>query len=388
MNETIRIPCVLMRGGTSRGPVFLARDLPADPAARDAVLIAAMGAGHALQVDGLGGGNPLTSKVAIVGPASRADADVDYLFAQVKVTERRVDTGPNCGNMLAAVGPFAIEQGLIPARDGTTAVRIHNVNTGKIILAEIATPDGRVTYAGTARIDGVPGTAAPVRLIFAGAAGAKTGRLLPTGQARETIAGIAATCLDAATPVVILRAADFGKTGHETPAELDADADFLARLEGVRLEAAARMGLARPGGSVLPKPVLIAPARHGGEVVDRGIQTAGDAVSGHPALTTRYFMPHRCHTALAVTGAVAIAIACATPGTLAADIAGLPALPTDVPIAHPGGTLTLGLRPGANGVPEAALLRTARRIFEGTLFVDPASLDEAPGLNAAPALAA
>lgn len=356
MSEAMRIPCVLMRGGTSRGPVFLASDLPADPASRDAVLIAVMGAGHALQVDGLGGGNPLTSKVAIVSPSTDPEAEIDYLFAQVKVTERRVDTGPNCGNMLAAVGPFAIEQGLIAARPGTTRVRIRNVNTGKRIIAEIATPGGRVTYAGDARIDGVPGTAAPVRLIFADAAGAKTGRLLPSGQAQDRVDGIAVTCLDAATPVVLLRAADFGKTGYEAPEALDADREFLTRLEQVRLAAALRMGLPAATGSVLPKPVLLAAGKNGA------------------AITARYFMPHACHKALAVTGAVAIATACATPGTLAAALTGPLTLPGPLAIAHPAGTLTLELAPGRDGVPEVALLRTARRIFEGTVFVEPSAI--------------
>jgi 2-methylaconitate cis-trans-isomerase PrpF len=181
----LSIPCALMRGGTSRGPVFLAGDLPADPAERDATLIAAMGSGHELQVDGLGGGNPLTSKVAIVGPASKAGADVDYLFAQVKVAERAVDTSPNCGNMLATVGPFAIERGLVAAQDGVTLVRIHNVNTGKIIEARIDTPGGKVLLRRETHIDGVPGTAAPIRLAFLNAAGAKTGKLLPSGLASE-----------------------------------------------------------------------------------------------------------------------------------------------------------------------------------------------------------
>ena len=209
-----------MRGGTSRGPFFLAADLPADPVRRDAVLVGAMGAGHALQIDGLGGGNALTSKVAIVGPATVPGADVDYLFAQVKVLEREVDTSPNCGNMLAAVGPFAIEQGLVPARPDTTQIRIHNVNTGKIIEARVATPGGHVTYDGAALIDGVPGTAAPVYLAFVDAAGSRTCGLFPTGATREIIEGVTVTCVDAAMPLVVIEARSLGKTGAETPDEL------------------------------------------------------------------------------------------------------------------------------------------------------------------------
>ena len=206
MSQQRRIPCTLMRGGTSRGPFFMASHLPRDPRQRDALLISAMGAGHELQIDGIGGGNPLTSKVAIVGPATVPGAHVDYLFAQVKVSERYVDTSPNCGNMLSAVGPFAIEAGLVHADEGATTVRIHNVNTGKIIEARVSTPRGQVSYEGDTAIDGVPGTAAPVHLAFADAAGSKTGKLFPTGRTIESIQGIEATCIDAAMPLVIVRA--------------------------------------------------------------------------------------------------------------------------------------------------------------------------------------
>src|SRR5438067_2429253 len=232
-----KIPCVLMRGGTSRGPYFLASDLPADPARRDAVLLSVMGSPHALQVDGIGGSNTLTSKVAIVSRSEREGADVDYLFAQVSVTEAFVDTSPNCGNMLAGVGPFAIEAGLIPAQAGTTTVRIYNVNTKRLIEARIATPNNTVTYDGDAAIDGVPGTAAPVHLAFLGAAGSKTGKLLPTGSPVDTVEGMEISCVDAAMPVVIARAADFGKSGYESVSELNADTAFMARLEKTRIAA-------------------------------------------------------------------------------------------------------------------------------------------------------
>lgn len=350
MNGQIRIPCVIMRGGTSRGPFFLASDLPADPALRDALLLSAMGAGNELGIDGIGGGNPLTSKVAIVGPATVPDADVDYLFAQVRVAEGIVDTSANCGNMLAAVGPFAIEAGLVPAAQGTTRVRIHNVNTGKRVEAVIATPAGQVTYDGEARIDGVPGTAAPVELAFPDAAGARTGRLLPTGRAADTIGGISVTCLDAAMPVMIARAADFGFTGQEDPAAF-ADPAFRARLEAMRQEAGWRMGLGDVTALVVPKPILIAP------------------VAG-ATLAARYFMPHQCHRALAVTGAVALATACVTPGTIAADLAGEAGIPRTVTFAHPSGHIAVTLAPG----PEARVQRTARRIFEGAVFARQAHL--------------
>jgi len=344
MNGQIRIPCVIMRGGTSRGPFFLASDLPSDPVLRDALLLSAMGAGNELGIDGIGGGNALTSKVAIVGPSSVPDADVDYLFAQVRVTDCVVDTSANCGNMLSAVGPFAIEAGLIPATSGTTRVRIHNVNTGKRIEAVVATPDGVVTYDGDVRIDGVPGTAAPVELAFPDAAGARTGRLLPTGKAAETIRGVEVTCLDAAMPVMIVRATDFGFTGHEDPTAF-ADPDFRAQLEAMRREAGWRMGLGDVSALVVPKPVLIAPA-------------------ANATLAARYFMPHECHKALAVTGAVALATACATPGTVAAALAGPVVVPQTVTFSHPSGQIAVTLAPGL----EARVQRTARRIFEGAVF--------------------
>lgn len=345
------IPCTLMRGGTSRGPFFLASDLPADTAGRDAALLSAMGSGHELQIDGLGGGNALTSKVAIVSRSTRPDADVDYLFAQVRVGDRVVDTSPNCGNMLSGVGPFAIEKGLVAAGAEETRVRVFNVNTGKRIEVLVRTPGGHVTYEGECRIDGVPEAAAPIMLTFLDAIGSKTGRLLPSGEPIDTIDGIACTLIDAATPLVIARAADFGKTGHETPAELDADREFMARLEAVRIQAGLRMGLGDVRALVIPKPVLIAPAMAGG------------------TLAARYFMPHSAHKALAVTGAVGIAMACATDGTIAHALS--PARGGDtVVIEHPSGRLELGLyQPEAGGSLQASLLRTARKIFEGSVFV-------------------
>jgi len=351
MSNQHRIPCTLMRGGTSRGPFFLASHLPHDPRERDALLISAMGAGHELQVDGIGGGNPLTSKVAIIGPSSIPGAQVDYLFAQVKVVERIVDTSPNCGNMLSAVGPFAIEAGLVRAAVGTTAVRIHNVNTGKIIEARVCTPHGRVSYDGDTKIDGVPGTAAPVYLTFGDCAGAKTGRLFPTGQPTDTIQGIDVTCIDAAMPLMIVRAGDLKKSGTETPAELDADRAFMTHLEAQRLEAGRRMGFANTADLVIPKPVLIAAPQHGGTIA------------------SRYFMPASCHKAFAITGAVGLATACIKPGTVASAVAGAIELPKTVTIEHPSGVVDVRLEKARDKMePVASLVRTARRLFEGAVF--------------------
>ena len=241
--ETI-IPCVLMRGGTSRGPFFLADWLPADPAERDRLLLTAMGSPHALQVDGLGGGNSLTSKVAIVSRSRRPGCDIDYLFAQVSVDQASVDLRPNCGNMLSGAAPFAIDEGLLAANDGVTSVRVHNVNTGSVIEAIVQTPGGRLTYEGAARIDGVAGTAAPVRLNFLDAWGAVTGGLFPSGQRQDDIDGLRVTLIDAAMPMALMRASDLGARGDETPAELDANPALMARIEAVRLEAGRRMGWA------------------------------------------------------------------------------------------------------------------------------------------------
>lgn len=364
MFEQRRIPCTLMRGGTSRGPFFLSAHLPRDPHERDQVLISALGSGHELQIDGIGGGNPLTSKVAIVGPGSKHGVDVDYLFAQVLVAEQRVDTSPNCGNMLSAVGPFAIDAGLVRAERGITTVRIRNINTGKIIEARVATPDGRVSYDGDVAIDGVPGTAAPVHLAFADAAGAKTGKLFPTGRPMDRIGGLDVTCVDAAMPLVIVRAADLGKTGYEPAATLDSDPAFMARLEALRIEAGARMGLGDVARLVIPKPVLVAAPKRGGTIAGR------------------YFMPASCHNAFAITGAVALATACVKPGTVAAELAGRVALPTTVTIEHPSGRLDVRLDiPAGRDEPVASLVRTARRLFEGAVFARVPLATESPKMT-------
>jgi len=353
VDDQIRIPCVMMRGGTSKGPFFLRSDLPSDPELRDALLIEIMGSGHPLQIDGIGGGNSLSSKVAIVGPSSREGADVDYLFAQVNVLERIVDTGPNCGNMLSAVGAFAIEQGLVAAQRGETRVKVHNVNTGKIIEARIHTPEGELRYQGDAAIDGVPGTAAPVYLAFLEAIGAKTGRMLPSGTPQEIINGIPVSLIDGATPVVIARAETFGLTGSESALELDGNAAFMAQLEDVRIEAGQRMGFGDVRASVLPKPVLIGAPLNGG------------------SLSVRYFTPHACHTSLATTGAVSVAIAATLPDSLVG--AALPELrfPADLTFEHPTGRMDVRveLDEASGGQPVVFVTRTCRRLFEGAALV-------------------
>ena len=346
-----KIPAVLMRGGTSRGPYFLASDLPSDMATRDQVLAAVMGSGNALQVDGIGGGNPLTSKVAIVSKSMRADADVDYLFAQVDIQKPFVDTKPNCGNMLAGVGPFAIEAGLVPARDGETPVRIFNINTETLVTALIQTPGGIVIYDGNFAIDGVPGTAAPISLIFSEAAGAVTGQLLPAKNSRHTIDGIDVSLVDYAMPIMIVRAADVGVQGTETPEQLDANRALFATLESMRMKAGEWMGLGDVSSSVVPKMALVSAARNGGTI--RSI----------------YLTPKQVHRAHAVTGALCIAAATKIPGSVAQEFAAPGPL---VVIEHPSGKIEIELQIAADGsVARAGVMRTARRLFEGQLIVPP-----------------
>jgi len=350
------IPCTLMRGGTSKGPFFLADDLPDDTSTRDRVLLAAMGSPDARQIDGIGGADPLTSKVAIVSRSSRPGIDVEYLFAQVAVDRPLVDVSPTCGNMLAGVGPFAIERGLVAPRDPVTSVSIFMVNTETVAVAQVPTPRGEVTYAGETSIAGVPGTAAAIRIDFRDTEGSVCGTLLPTGNTRDEFDGIEATLIDNGMPMVVLRASDLGKSGYETPAELDSDTKFKARLEAMRILAGGRMGLGDVRAKVIPKMTLISPPRSGGQV------------------TTRTFTPHKCHGAIGVLMAVTVGTACILPGSVASEIVG----PRDgsvqtLSIEHPSGefSVELQVQPSSSGlkVLRSSLIRTARALFRGELLV-------------------
>ena len=346
------IPCMWMRGGTSKGGFFLADDLPADTAARDAVLLRAMGSPDPRQIDGMGGADPLTSKVAVVSKSTREGADVDYLFLQVFVDQAIVSDAQNCGNILAGVGPFAIERGLVEAQDGETRVRVYLVNTGQQAVATVQTPQGRVTYAGDARIDGVPGTAAPIPLEFRDTAGSSCGALLPTGNAVDVVEGVPVTLIDNGMPCVVIKAEDVGITGYEDRDTLDGDTALKARIEAIRLAVGERMNLGDVREKSVPKMMLVAPPRNGG------------------AVTVRSFIPHRAHASIGVLGAVSVATACLLAGSPAAEVAVVPdGQRKTLSVEHPTGETTCVMELDEHGaVVTAAMLRTARKLMDGEVF--------------------
>jgi 4-oxalomesaconate tautomerase len=342
-----------MRGGTSKGGYFLKDDLPAD---RDAFLLRVMGSPDPRQIDGMGGADPLTSKVAVVSRSARPGVDVDYLFLQVFVDQAIVTDAQNCGNILAGVGPFAIERGLVAAQGGVTPVTIWMENTGQIAVAEVQTPGGRVTYAGDAAIDGVPGTAAPIPLMFRDTAGSSCGALLPTGNVADVVAGTNVTLIDNGMPCVVIAAADLGVTGHESRDDLDGNGDLKARLEAIRLAAGPLMNLGDVAAKSVPKMMLV----------------AAPAAGGH--LAVRSFIPHRCHASIGVLGAVSVATAALLPGSpAAAVVAALPPSPgarqKTIVIEHPTGVTECVVTLGDEGdVVAAGMLRTARKLMDGRVF--------------------
>ena len=344
--------CMWMRGGTSKGGYFLASDLPADEGDRNALLLCVMGSPDARQIDGMGGANPLTSKVAVVSPSDREDADIDYLFLQVFVDQALVSDAQNCGNILAGVGSFAIERGLIAAGDGTTDVRIFMRNTGQVATASIATPGGQVTYAGDDAIDGVPGTSAAVPLVFDDVAGSMCGSLLPTGNEVDLVEGIEVTMIDNGMPIVVLRAADMGISGYERPAELDADDALKSRIEALRLACGPLMNLGDVREKSVPKMTMVAPAQDGG------------------AFMTRSFIPHKCHDTIGVFAAVSAATAALLPGSPVAAMAAVPDGQRKVmAVEHPNGATACVLHCDDDGrVEKAGMVRTARKLFDGMIF--------------------
>ena len=346
------VPCMWMRGGTSKGGYFLEDDLPADPAARDAFLLAVMGSPDPRQIDGMGGADPLTSKVAVVSRSTRDGVDVDYLFLQVFVDAAIVSDAQNCGNILAGVGPFAIERGLVSVTGDETRVTIWMENTGQVAVATVQTPAGEVTYAGDAQIDGVPGTHAPIPLEFRDTAGSSCGALLPSGNAVDVVNGVAVTLIDNGMPCVVLKAADVGITGYEDRATLDGDTALKAQIEAIRLAVGEAMNLGDVREKSVPKIMLVAPPRNGG------------------AITVRSFIPHRAHASVGVLGAVSVATACLIPGSPAAEVAAVPeGARKTLSVEHPSGEMRCVLEVSAAGeVTSSALLRTARKLMDGTVF--------------------
>lgn len=344
--------CMWMRGGTSKGGYFLEADLPADTAARDAFLLAVMGSPDPRQIDGMGGADPLTSKVAVVSKSARKGIDVDYLFLQVFVDKAIVTDAQNCGNILAGVGPFAIERGLVAATGDETRVSIWMENTGQVAVATVQTPGGAVTYQGDAAIDGVPGTHAPVPIEFRDTAGSSCGALLPTGNAVDVVEGIRVTLIDNGMPCVVIKATDVGATGYEDRDTLDGDVVLKARIEAIRLAVGDRMNLGDVGDKSVPKMMLVAPPRNGG------------------AVTVRSFIPHRAHASVGVLGAVSVATACLVEGSPAAEVAVVPDGPRKtLSVEHPTGEMSCVLEvDGGGAVISAALLRTARKLMDGTVF--------------------
>jgi len=349
---------MLIRGGTSKGAYFLASDLPSSREERDALLLSIMGSPHPDQIDGIGGGHPLRSKVAIVAKSTDPGIDIDFLFAQVAVDKPLVDTSPNCGNILAGIGPFAIERGLVKAQGDSTTIRVKTLNTGTVAELVVSTPGCVVSYDGDARIDGVPGTSAPILMNFLDVAGAVCGSLLPTGNASDVVEGIRVTCIDNGMPVVVIPAASLDRTGYESVTELNADADLKARLETLRKTAGQLMGLGDVTEAVIPKLSLIAAARNGGNI------------------STRNFIPRTCHTAIGVFAAVTVATACVIPGSVVEGIAQIGSSDVQsISVEHPTGEFTVNLELDRNGnipvVKRAGLLRTARLLFDGLAYSGP-----------------
>ena len=345
-------PCMWMRGGTSKGGYFLKSDLPADTATRDAFLLAVMGSPDPRQIDGMGGADPLTSKVAVVSKSAREGIDVDYLFLQVFVDKAVVTDAQNCGNILAGIGPFALERGLVSANGDETRVAIFMENTSQVAVATVQTPGGTVTYSGEAAIDGVPGTHAPIPLEFRDTAGSSCGALLPSGNAVDVVNGVPVTLIDNGMPCVVMKAADVGITGYEDRETLDANTELKARIEAIRLAVGERMNLGNVAEKSVPKMMLVAPPRNGG------------------AVTVRSFIPHRAHATIGVLGAVSVATACLIEGSPAAEVAVVPeGKRKTLSVEHPTGEMSCVLETDASGaVVSAALLRTARKLMDGVVF--------------------
>ncbi len=350
------IPYILMRGGTSRGPYFNRADLPQNLDQLSNVLVSLIGSGHPLNIDGIGGGNSVTTKVAMLSRSEVSWADIDYFFAQVSVEDRKVDFKPTCGNILCGVASAAIEMGLFEPTRGETSMTIRAVNTGAAVVANVQTPNGQISYSGNVTIDGVPGCASPVKLNFRKVAGSSTGAFLPSGNLTDEIDGIEVTCMDVAMPMVIARATDFNLTGYENSEELNENKQFFNCMESVRIKAGALMGIEDVQNSVTPKFGILSPARGGGTI------------------SARYFMPWSTHPSMAVTGGQCLASCALTEGTVADGLLKRPKeIPATVKLEHPSGTMPVivdyKLKNSGFEHISSGIIRTCRKLAEGRVFV-------------------
>ncbi len=345
---------MVMRGGSSKGLFFLADDLPSG-AERDEILMQVMGTPDARQIDGMGGAHPLTSKVAIVEPCTHGSADVDYLFLQLGVREAFVTDRQNCGNLLAGIGPFAVERSLLRPENGIVGVRVHMLNTDGIAKATFEVKEGKPVYDGTTAISGVPGTAAAIRIEFEGISGGSTGSLLPTGNVVDDVLGVPATLIDNGMPVVVMQADDLGISGYESCDELESHTSLRERLEKIRLEAGPMMNLGDVAKTTIPKLTMVAPPAHDGD------------------LCTRTFIPHRCHQAIGVLGAVSVATAALMPGSPASGVLREGRDSDVVTLEHPSGTfdalvsITID-EAGEPSVERSGIVRTARKLMDGLVY--------------------
>ncbi|TWH75898.1 4-oxalomesaconate tautomerase [Azomonas agilis] len=351
MSQT-RIPCMMIRGGTSKGAYFHSKDLPVDQNLLKEVLLTCMGSPDKRQIDGIGGADSLTSKIAIIKPSQKPEVDVDYLFAQVVVDSPTVDFGQNCGNILAGVGPFAIESGLVKVTGDVTEVRIFMENTGQIAVAKVKTPNGTVEYEGDTCIDGVPGTSSRIIIEFQDIAGSSCGSLLPTGKAKDVFGGIEVTCIDNGMPVILIKAEDLGCTGYESAEQLNANQELKKVIESIRIQAGQAMNLGDVTSRTVPKISLIAKPTNGGNIC------------------SRTFIPHRCHTAIGVFGAVSLASACLIPNSVTQGIAHV----TDeervrISVEHPTGEFTVELQQKNGVLLGCGLVRTARLLMSGDVYI-------------------
>lgn len=348
------IPYMQIRGGSSKGIFFNKKDLPEDIKLRDEIILSIVGR-DLRQIDGLGGANPLTSKVAIINKSEKEDCDVDYLFVQVVVGENRVDCSPNCGNILSGVGIFAIESKMVNTTDDTTAIKVNMLNSNNICELIMQTPNGKLTYVGDAKIDGVPGTSSPIICNYMDVAGSVCGSLFPTGNKKDVVDGVEITCIDNGMPVVLINASELGKTGYETCEELSNDQLFRSKLESIRLQAGPLMNLGDVTKKVVPKMTIVSKAKNGGNI------------------NTRTFIPHVCHSSIGVLGAVSVASACLYEDCITSKVfENNNKSNRIISVEHPSGEFSVELTCEELNdelvIKKAGLLRTARLISKGEAY--------------------